>query len=213
MTHRNYFAAICALLSMLFFASSLQAQGKPKSVLIMPASFDRVNSSAMTWQQIQKNFYTALEQKLVKQREFSVLNRRRMEAAMAELDLAESEISSPAAANKLGKLLVADWILSTDIEIFEVAHKRRKMAFGERVMETTSLKLTISFRVVEVETQQLLISESYKNSLKAKPVMRTNDQARDPEISIELGESGLKEAAQVIMLAMKDFLAGKASLL
>lgn len=174
----------------------------------MPPTFNTVHTSAMTWSEIQKDLYFSLEQELVSSDNLKVLNRNKLKTAMSELKIAASDLTGEESASKVGKMMVADWVLLSDVKTFEVSHARRKLAMDNGFMQTTNLQLELNYRIIDVATQQVLLSDRYQKTTSSKPKMMNANQGNSDQVSIRLAQSAIPKAATAVANSIGSALFG-----
>lgn len=117
---------------------------------------------------VTRNLDQELVNYLVQSRKFTVLDRGNIKQSMGELELAKSAASPTEELARLGQRLVADYILVGVIEQFKAETLSRMSKFDDMEFKTTTGTVHINYRLIEVATQQVVISDSPQLNFDAK---------------------------------------------
>ncbi len=163
-------------LSVLFagVVSNLQADRKP-TIAIMPFIVDetlQVEFGKYVWKYrlLETEYAHQLMEFLVKSRKFTVLDREHIEKVMRENKLTESDYSKPGEAQRIGKLLVADFLVIGNIDRLEFIRKTKKIEItGETKVEVTGT-FKLHFRITKVKSGQIVFAQTVKEKMKLKDI-------------------------------------------
>jgi curli biogenesis system outer membrane secretion channel CsgG len=119
---------------------------------------------------VETEFTSELMQFLVKSRKFNVLERDYLRKIMNENKITESDYAKPGEASRIGKLLVADYLVIGHIDRLTFLIKPKIIELtGERKLEITAT-FKISFRITEVKTGKIVFAQSLTRKLTSKEV-------------------------------------------
>ncbi|HPN84501.1 MAG TPA: CsgG/HfaB family protein [Victivallales bacterium] len=119
---------------------------------------------------VETAFSDQLMQNLVKSRKFDVLERANIRKIMNENNLTESDYAKPGEAERIGKLLVADYLVVGYIDRVEYMAERKVIEItGENRIDITGV-LKTHFRVVETKSGKIVCAHSINEKLKSKDI-------------------------------------------
>ena len=154
--------------------TTLQADKKP-TIAVMPFIVDetlQIEFGKYTWKfRVLETEYThQLMEFLVKSRKFKVLDREHIEKVIRENKLSESDYAKPGEAQRIGKLLVADFLVIGNIDRLEFIRKTKKIEItGETKVELTG-SFKLHFRITKVSSGEIVFAQTLKEKLKLKDI-------------------------------------------
>ncbi len=147
-------ATLLAIISTL--AVGWNAVAAQQAVKVRIAVVDLRNSSGWNYwgEQLGAAAADQLATELVRTNEFSVIERDRLQAILAEQGLGQSGAVDPATAVKIGELLGVQAILTGSITKFAVDTKR--VGIGPAAVSRTQAEVALDIRVVDTSTGEIL---------------------------------------------------------
>ncbi len=119
---------------------------------------------------VETSFSDQLMQNIVKSRKFDVLERANIRKIMNENNLTESDYSKPGEAERIGKLLVADYLVVGYIDRVEYQAEQKNIEItGERRTNIIGAIKT-HFRVVETKSGKIVCAHSINEKLNSKNI-------------------------------------------
>ena len=169
---------LLSLVSMMSLVSiSVFAQGKP-TIAVMPFSVNpfmrtiTVNNVLITRQVMEREFGNQLIEFLVKSRKFKVLNRTDIQRIIAENKLTDSEWAKPGQEQMIGKLLIADYLVTGTINRLEFATRRNTVAItGENSVNVTGT-FKFQFKITAVKSGKIVAANQVTEKLTSAEVRR-----------------------------------------
>jgi hypothetical protein len=165
---------IIALAIVTAFFKTLPAVERP-TLAVMPFIIDqsieiRIGDLVIVPSVIENEFSDQVLQNLVKSRKFDVLERANVKKIMIENNLTESDYAKPGEAERIGKLLVADYLVVGYIDRVEFILEQKNIQItGERSLKLTGTFKT-HFRVVETKSGKIVCAQSIENKLKSSDI-------------------------------------------
>jgi len=154
--------------------SYLRAAERP-TLAVMPFIVDqslevRFGDTVIQPTVIENKFSDQLMQNLVKSRKFDVLERANIMKIMNENNLTESDYAKPGEAERIGKLLVADYLVVGYIDRLEYLEEQKNIQItGEQRIDVIGT-LKLHFRVVETKSGKIVCAHSITEKLNSKNI-------------------------------------------
>ena len=166
-------AALVCLIS----ASAFAQGGKP-TIAVMPFNVNpfmrtiTVNNVVITRQVMEREFGNQLIEFLVKSRKFRVLNRTDIQRVLAENNLTDSVWAKPGQEKMVGKLLVADYLVTGTINRLEFAQVNQNIGItGERSKRITGT-FKFQFKITSVKSGKVVAANQVIEKLTSAEVRR-----------------------------------------
>jgi hypothetical protein len=166
-----------SLASMTCLISSSAFAAKP-TIAVMPfqvSPFMRtitVNNVLITRQVLEREFSNQLIEFLVKSRKFSVLNRTDIQRVIAENRLTESVWAKPGQEQMVGKLLVADYLVTGTINRLEFLQRTQNIAITNERSTRVTGTFKFQFKITAVKSGRVVSAEQIIEKLKSDEVRR-----------------------------------------
>jgi len=142
-------------------------------------------------------------QALVKANVMDVVERTRLERVLEEQQLTKNEITDPARAAALGKVLGADYFVLGTLRRLSLDHQATRLPYTDRTERRLAGRARVDLRVVEVETSRIAFSDSADVAL-----TRSGDAAGAGAASLRaMLEELQREAGHEVALLVVDALA------
>jgi len=125
----------------------------------------RVGDNSIAAQEIAGQIRTELTDALTQTHRFTVLDRDANAEIGQEIELIRSGNAKPAEAARLGQQLATDLIVIPTIERFEYLRRERQLRLADRTLVSYSGGGSLSFRVVNATTGQIVMSQSFDYAL------------------------------------------------
>jgi curli biogenesis system outer membrane secretion channel CsgG len=125
----------------------------------------RVGDNAIAAHEIANQIRTELTDALTQTHRFTMLDRDADEEIGREIELIQSGNAKPAEAARLGQQLATDLIVIPTIERFEYLRHQRALRLSDRTLVSYSGGGSLSFRVVNATTGQIVLSQSFNYAL------------------------------------------------
>ncbi len=129
-----------------------------------------VNEKEMKIQVVESEFADQLLQNLVKSRKFSVLERAFVEKIMKENKLTESEYCKPGEEQRIGKLLVADYLVVGHVDRVEFALESKYIEITKETSIRLKGTMKIHFRVVQTSSGKIVCANTITRKLDSKDI-------------------------------------------
>ena len=125
----------------------------------------RVGDNSIASQAIAGQIRTELTDALTQTHRFTVLDRDANAEISQEIELIQSGNAKPVDAARLGQQLATDLIVIPTIERFEYTRHERRLRLSDRTLVSYSGGGSLSFRVVNATTGQIVLSQSFDYAL------------------------------------------------
>ena len=170
---------IVILLAVLFLTeASIGAPSRQPTMAVLPFQISpvirtvNIGNLTITRTLVEREFSNQLINFLTKSRKFNMLSRTQIQKVMDENKLTESDWADPSQAEKMGKLLVADYLVTGVINRlqFQVIQQNIKIT-GEtapRVVATFKCQ----FQIVESSSGKIMLADQVIKKLKSIDVRR-----------------------------------------
>ncbi|OGV43892.1 MAG: hypothetical protein A2X48_05360 [Lentisphaerae bacterium GWF2_49_21] len=129
-----------------------------------------VNESEMKIQVVESEFADQLLQNLVKSRKFSVLERSFVEKIMKENKLTESEYCKPGEEQRIGKLLVADFLVVGHVDRVEFLVESKYIEITKETSIRLKGTMKVHFRVVETKSGKVVCANTITRKLDSRDI-------------------------------------------
>ena len=129
-----------------------------------------VNDSEMKIQIVESEFADQLLQNLVKSRKFTVLERSFVEKIMKENKLTESDYAKPGEDQRIGKLLVADFLVVGHVDRVEFYLEKKFIEITKETSIRLKATMKVHFRVVETKSGKIVCANTITRKLDSKDI-------------------------------------------
>lgn len=130
------------------------------------------NGLKLTRSIILREFSNQLSMFLTKSRKFTVMDRENIKKVMDENKLTESEWSKPGQEQKVGKLLVADYLVNGTINRLDFKVIRQNIHITGEIAPRIVATFKVQFSVTEVATGKMVFADQIIEKLKSVDVRR-----------------------------------------
>lgn len=113
----------------------------------------------------EKMIVKPLEKKLVKSKKVTMVDRANFDKQMKELGLLNKDIANRENQSKLKQVAIADYILVGQIESFNINRTEKDIALTGEHISKTDVSVTVSYKLIETATMDIVSSESSTQSL------------------------------------------------
>jgi len=169
---------LCLMVMFVSLMSAFAVPDKQPTMAILPFQIGNniqiINAGdfRITAEIVENEFTNQLLEFFVRSRKFNVLNRTTMNRVMDENKLTESEWSKPGQEQYVGKLLVADYIVTGNINRLEFRVVPQDINItGERSLRLTAT-LKCQYKVTEVISGKVVAAGQVKEVLRSEDVRR-----------------------------------------
>lgn len=159
-------------------SASASAQGSQPTIAVMPFNVNpfmrtiTVNNVVITRDVMEREFGNQLIEFLVKSRKFKVLNRTDIQRIIAENNLTDSVWAKPGQEQMVGKLLVADYLVTGTINRLEFAQVNQNIGItGERSQRITGT-FKFQFKITAVKSGKVVAANQVIEKLTSAEVRR-----------------------------------------
>ena len=129
-----------------------------------------INDSEMKIQIVESEFADQLLQNLVKSRKFTVLERAFVEKIMKENKLTESDYAKPGEDQRIGKLLVADYLVVGHVDRVEFYLEKKFIEITKETSIRLKSTMKVHFRVVETKSGKIVCANTITKKLDSKDI-------------------------------------------
>ncbi len=129
-----------------------------------------VNDTEMKIQVVESEFADQLLQNLVKSRKFTVLERSFVEKIMKENKLTESDYIKPGEEQRIGKLLVADYLVVGHVDRVEFYIEKKFIEITKETSIRLKGTMKVHFRVVETKSGKIVCANTITRKLDSKDI-------------------------------------------
>ncbi|HOK04295.1 MAG TPA: CsgG/HfaB family protein [Victivallales bacterium] len=166
---------IFAIVLLFGFALSYVKTAERPTLAVMPFIIDqrleiRFGDTIIQPTVIETTFSDQLMQNLVKSRKFDVLERANIVKIMNENNLTESDYAKPGEAERIGKLLVADYLVVGYIDRLEYQAEQKNIQITGEQRTYIIGTLKVHFRVVETKSGKIVCAHSITEKLNSKNI-------------------------------------------
>jgi hypothetical protein len=153
------------LLSCCFSGLSLSAPAKQPTMAVLPFQLNPVVDTStigdivITRTIAEREFSNQLIQFLAKSRKFNLLTRTQINKIMAENRLTESEWAEPGQTQIMGKILVADYLVTGVINRFETNAVRSNILITGETYPRLVTTFKSQFQVIESSTGKIVLAD------------------------------------------------------
>lgn len=168
-----------ALLALFCFSVVLEAvpKGQP-TMAVLPFQVSpaittiNVGNLTITRTTVESEFSNQLINFLTKSRKFNMLTRTQIKKVMDENQLTESDWAKPGQIEKMGKLLVADYLVTGVINRLEFLVIQQRIAITGETTPRIVATFKCQFQIVESSTGKIVVADQVIRKLKSVDVRR-----------------------------------------
>ena len=113
----------------------------------------------------EKMIVKPLQRNLVKSKKITMVDRANFDKQMKELGLLNKDIANRENQSKLKQVAIADYILVGQIESFNINRTEKDIALTGEHISKTDISVTVSYKLIETATMDIVSSDSTKQSL------------------------------------------------
>ncbi|HIG64700.1 MAG TPA: hypothetical protein EYQ43_03875 [Methyloprofundus sp.] len=162
----NIMQKITVLLLALFFVTEgYAAPAKQPTMAVLPFQLSpvigttNIGEIAITRTVAEREFSNQLIQFLAKSRKFNMLTRTQIDKVIAENRLTESYWAEPGQIESMGKLLVADYLVTGVINRFEISAVSQNIAITGEVLPRLVATFKSQFQVIQSSTGKIVLAD------------------------------------------------------
>ena len=165
------------LVSMMCLVSGSAFAGKP-TIAVLPFQVNpfmrtiTVNNVLITRQVMEREFSNQLIEFLVKSRKFKVLNRTDIQRIIAENKLTDSIWAKAGQEQMIGKLLVADYLITGTLNRLEFITRRQNITITNEVSTRISGTFKFQFKITAIKSGKVVAAEQIIERLTSREVRR-----------------------------------------
>lgn len=169
---------ILLILGLLFIEHSLAAPAKQPTMAVLPFQLSSVIDTtnigdlAITRSLTEQEFSDQLIQFLTKSRKFNLLTRSQVNKIMAENRLTESDWAEPGQFELMGKLLVADYLVTGTINRFETNAINSNIVITGETTPRLVTTFKSQFQVIESSTGKIVLADQIISKFKLSDIRR-----------------------------------------
>lgn len=158
--------------------SVFAAPEKQPTIAILPfkvganTSISEIGQVRITREIVENEFTNQLNEFLVRSRKFNVLNRTDMNRIMDENKLTESEWAQPGQEQRVGKLLVADYLVTGNINRLEFNLIKQDIKITGETAPRLVATFKTQYRITEVATGKMVAAGQITEVLRSADVRR-----------------------------------------
>ena len=215
-------------LSALLFCSAVLVNAVPKgqpTMAVLPFQISRVQETVnignlkMTRNLVEKEFSNELINFLTKSRKFNMLSRTQIERIVDENNLTYSEWVKPGEAERIGQLLVADYLVTGVINRYEITAIQQNIKITGETTPRLVATFKCQFQIIETKSGKIVLADQIIKKLKSEDVRRevpaserkdwTLADYKDKlfeETALEVGNAILEGIYPVRIASVKDSL-------
>ena len=147
----------------------------------------------------ESEFTNNVQEFFVRSRKFNVLNRTTMNRVMDENKLTESEWAKPGQEQYVGKLLVADYLVTGNINRLEFTLIPQEIAITGENSPRLLATLKCQYKVTEVSSGKVVAAGQVKQTLRSEEVRRLVPQNERRDWTLSDYKDNLFENAAVVV--------------
>ena len=169
---------IVLLLALFFVQASYAAPARQPTMAVLPFQLSpvigttNIGELAITRTLAEREFSNQLIQFLAKSRKFNMLTRTQIDKVIAENRLTESYWAQPGQIEIMGKLLVADYLVTGVINRFEVSAVRQNIAITGEVLPRLVATFKSQFQVIESSTGKIVLADQVIKKIRFDEIRR-----------------------------------------
>lgn len=170
---------IIALLFTLFFVGPLYAApARQPTMAVLPFQLNsivgvtQIGDLSITRTLAEREFSNQLIQFLAKSRKFNMLTRTQIDKVLNENRLTESYWAEPGQMEIMGKLLVADYIVTGVINRFETNAVRQNIAITGETLPRLVSTFKSQFQVIESSTGKIVLADQVISKIRFDEIRR-----------------------------------------
>lgn len=131
-----------------------------------------VGTLSITRTLVEREFSNQLINFLTKSRKFNLVSRTQIEKVMNENKLTESDWAKPGQIEKMGKLLVADYLVTGVINRLEFQVIQQNIQITGETTPRVVATFKCQFQIIESSTGKIMLADQVINKLKSMDVRR-----------------------------------------
>ncbi|OQK17641.1 hypothetical protein AU255_07185 [Methyloprofundus sedimenti] len=166
------------LLASFFIEVSFAVPVKQPTMAVLPFQLSQVIGTthigevAITRTLAEREFSNQLIQFLAKSRKFNMLSRTQIDKVMAENRLTESSWAAPGQIEIMGKLLVADYLVTGVINRLETSAVSQNIAITGETLPRLVTTFKSQFQVIQSSTGKIVLADQVISKIKFDEVRR-----------------------------------------
>ncbi|WP_428354474.1 CsgG/HfaB family protein [Methyloprofundus sp.] len=166
------------LLTLFFVSSSYAAPANQPTMAVLPFQLSpvigttNIGEVAITRTLAEREFSNQLIQYLAKSRKFNMLTRTQIDKVIAENRLTESYWAAPGQSEIMGKLLVADYLVTGVINRFEVSAVRQNIAITGETLPRLVATFKSQFEVIQSSTGKIVLADQVIQKIRFDEIRR-----------------------------------------
>lgn len=168
---------LTAVLTMFSFAVKAAPEKQP-TLAVLPFQVSpfmqtlNIGNLQITRQILEREFSNQLIEFLVKSRKFNVLNRTDIQRIIDENKLTESEWAKPGQEKLIGKLLVADYLVTGVVNRLEFSVVKQNIQLTGETSARVTATFKYQFKVTQVSSGKVVAADQVIEKLKSQDVRR-----------------------------------------
>lgn len=169
---------IALLLTSFFVGAVYAAPAKQPTMAVLPFQLNsivgvtQIGDIAITRTLAEREFSNQLIQFLAKSRKFNMLTRTQIDKVLNENRLTESYWAEPGQMEIMGKLLVADYIVTGVINRFETNAVRQNIAITGETLPRLVSTFKSQFQVIESSTGKIVLADQVISKIRFDEIRR-----------------------------------------
>jgi len=170
--------AIIMLAAVYFTGLANAAPARQPTMAVLPFQISpvirttNIGNLKITRTVVEREFSNQLINFLTKSRKFNMLSRSQIEKVMNENMLTESDWAKPGQIEKMGKLLVADYLVTGTINRMEFKVIRQNIKITGETAPRIVATFKCQFQIIESSTGKIVLADQVINKLKSIDVRR-----------------------------------------
>ncbi|TXL22275.1 hypothetical protein BMR03_09190 [Methylococcaceae bacterium HT2] len=169
---------IVLLIAMFFVGTSYGAPAGQPTMAVLPFQLSQfidttnIGEMAITRTLAEREFSNQLIQFLAKSRKFNMLTRTQIDKVINENRLTESYWAEPGQIELMGKLLVADYLVTGVINRFEVNAVRQNIAITGETLPRLVATFKSQFQIIESSTGKIVLADQVIQKIRFDEIRR-----------------------------------------
>ncbi|RLA23637.1 MAG: hypothetical protein DRQ62_06040 [Gammaproteobacteria bacterium] len=166
------------LLALFFVQTLYAAPARQPTMAVLPFQLSPVITTtnigevAITRTLAEREFSNQLIQFLAKSRKFNMLTRTQIDKVIAENRLTESYWAQPGQIEIMGKLLVADYLVTGVINRFEVNAVRQNIAITGETLPRLVATFKSQFQIIQSSTGKIVLADQVISKIRFDEIRR-----------------------------------------
>ena len=169
---------IVLLFALFFVAAAYGAPARQPTMAVLPFQLSpvigttNIGDIAITRTLAEREFSNQLIQFLAKSRKFNMLSRTQIDKVIAENRLTESYWAAPGQIEIMGKLLVADYLVTGVINRFEVSAVRQNITITGETLPRLVATFKSQFQVIQSSTGKIVLADQVIQKIRFDQIRR-----------------------------------------